>query len=229
MKSTKAVTLSAASRRRSAIYTIHQWCQFLKYFLHLSSRALAGESSRRSLARGNRGFRARNEKRGGRSLEVLSTRYKAAMGYRLGRSRLMIPLATVFAGILQHSHSTGFCSGAALRAARIIFPPPSTALLNIIPRAAFWPYLRPIAVAPYNSAILVKQFTRVRVDQRGLSGSLRSKNHHKVPPKCRERDRLLRWSQVYNPIAARLLSYSTVVYHGKFTFFFQLLRCGIDK
>ncbi|EZA57690.1 hypothetical protein X777_00790 [Ooceraea biroi] len=33
------------------------------------------------------------------------------MGYRLGR-RLMIPLAAVFAGILQHSHSTGFCSGA---------------------------------------------------------------------------------------------------------------------
>jgi len=24
----------------------------------------------------------------------------------------MIPLAAVFAGILQHSHSTGFCSGA---------------------------------------------------------------------------------------------------------------------
>lgn len=37
------------------------------------------------------------------------------MGYRLAR-RLMIPLAAVFAGILQHSHSTGFCSGATARA-----------------------------------------------------------------------------------------------------------------
>lgn len=39
---------------------------------------------------------------------------KAVMGYRLGR-RLMIPLAAVFAGILQHSHSTGFRSGATAR------------------------------------------------------------------------------------------------------------------
>ena len=39
---------------------------------------------------------------------------KAAMGYRLGR-RLMIPLAAVFAGILQHSHSTGFRFGATVR------------------------------------------------------------------------------------------------------------------
>lgn len=46
---------------------------------------------------------------------LLSTRYKAAMGYRPAR-RLMIPRAAVFTGILQHSHSTGFCSGATARA-----------------------------------------------------------------------------------------------------------------
>jgi len=56
-------------------------------------------------------------------LNIFPPGIKAAMGYRLGR-RLMIPLAAVFAGILQHSHSTGFRSGAT---ARIISRPPRSA------------------------------------------------------------------------------------------------------
>lgn len=67
---------------------------------------------------------SRREKQRGCSLEFLSTRYKVTDGlYSLVR-RLMIPLAAVFADILQHSHSTGFRSGAT---ARIIFPPPRSA------------------------------------------------------------------------------------------------------
>lgn len=85
-------------------------------FRHLSSRSRA-KFQRVSVAR-----ETKNSERVC-SLELLSTRYKAAMGYRLGR-RLMIPLVAVFAGILQHSHSTGFRSGAT---ARIISRPRSGA------------------------------------------------------------------------------------------------------
>lgn len=42
-------------------------------------------------------------------LEFYLTRYNTTMGYKLGR-RLMISGPAVFADILQHSHSTGFCS-----------------------------------------------------------------------------------------------------------------------
>lgn len=82
------------------------------------------ETIRRASAESARIPCARSEKQGGRSLVLLSTRYKVTDGlYSLVR-RLMIPLAAVFVGILQHSHSTGFRSGAT---ARIIFPPSRSA------------------------------------------------------------------------------------------------------
>lgn len=113
---------------------LRDWCTLPKLHLAISFFfthfwRLSLHFRRRDISMGLRGISADSALAEGKTTrhdrsELLSTRYKVTDGlYSLVR-RLMIPLAAVFAGILQHSHSTGFRSGAT---ARIIFPPPRSA------------------------------------------------------------------------------------------------------